>query len=286
MKELERIHASASIEYILEIYERDGGVIIEEMVPPAVINELREAADAFAKRITPGSATQGMGEDGADFVGANTVRFSSLGLITPAYFELLDNPIYASIADAVLLPNCGSYWVNTGQVMYINPGEPAQVLHRDANNWWQYVEATWPDSKEITISAMIGLDEVTEELGATRVVPGSHQEAELMRWGDSDTVPAELGPGDGLIYSGYVQHGGGANRTDRVRRALHLSYVVGWLTPEEASPIDFATDDLADQSQRVQRLLGHRSYDPRPLRGGGLWLRHVKGIVDDQPSLS
>ena len=284
MKALERIHASASLEYILEIYERDGGVIIEEMVARTLIDELRDAADAFAERVAPGSATQGLGEDGASFVGANTVRFSSLGLITPAYFELLDNPVYAAIADAVLLPNCGSYWVNTGQVMYINPGEPAQELHRDANNWWEFVKATWPNSPEITVSAMIGLDDVTEELGATRVVPGSHRETELERWVDTDTVPAELGPGDALIYSGYVQHGGGANQTDRVRRAMHLSFVVGWLTPEEASAIDFTTEDLANQSQRVQRLLGHRSYDPRPLPGGGLWLRHVKGIEDDQPS--
>jgi len=30
----------------------------------------------------------------------------------------------------------------------------------------------------------------------------------------------------------------------------------------------------------VQRLLGHRSYDPRPHLGGGLWLRNVNKIED------
>jgi hypothetical protein len=30
----------------------------------------------------------------------------------------------------------------------------------------------------------------------------------------------------------------------------------------------------------VQRLLGHRSYDPSPLKGGGLWLRHARRIED------
>lgn len=286
MKPLERIAATAPLEELLAIYARDGGLIVEEMVSRQVIDELRRAADAFAVKVAPGGATQGLGEDGKEFVGTNTVRFSSLGLVTPAYFELLDNAVYASVADAVLLPNCGSYWVNTGQVMYINPGEPAQRLHRDANNWWQLIEATWPNSPEITISAMIGLDDVTEELGATRVVPGSHKWEALERFDDSESVPAELGPGDALLYSGYVLHGGGANMTNRVRRALHLSYVAGWLTPEEASPIDFRTEDLADRSPRVQRVLGHRSYDPRPLRGGGLWLRHVKAIEDDHPAMS
>lgn len=286
MQPLERIHATAPLEKMMALYERDGGLIVEAMIPPTVIDQLRNAADTFAERVAPGSATQGLGEDGKTFVGTNTIRFSSLGLLSPAYFELLDNPVYAAIADAVLLANCGSYWVNTGQVMYINPGEPAQALHRDANNWFQLVEATWPNSPEITISAMIGLDEVTEELGATRVVPGSHRWERLDRFAESESVPAELGPGDALVYSGYVLHGGGANSTNRVRRAMHLSYVAGWLTPEEASPIDFGTEDLADQSPRVQRLLGHRSYDPRPLRGGGLWLRHVKAIEDAQSAIT
>lgn len=286
MQTLERISASAPIEHILAAYHRDGGVIVENMVPGDVVDDLRAAADSHAEQIVPGSATQGLGEDGKAFVGAATIRFSSLGLITPAFFKLLDNPVYAALADAVLLPNCGSYWVNTGQVMYINPGEPAQVLHRDANNWFQLVEATWPNSPEITVSAMIGLDDVTEELGATRVVPGSHRWEQLDRFAEAESVPAELGPGDALVYSGYVLHGGGANTTsDRVRRAMHLSYVVGWLTPEEACAIDFRTEDLAEQSAQVQRVLGHRSYDPRPLRGGGLWLRHVKAIEDNMPAV-
>jgi len=32
---------------------------------------------------------------------------------------------------------------------------------------------------------------------------------------------------------------------------------------------------------RVQRLLGHRSYAPRPQPGGGLWLRNVDLIESD-----
>ncbi len=266
---------------MLGAYERDGALIVKNMVSGAVVSDLREAVDKYASTVEPGSATQGLGEDGKEFVGARTVRFSSLGLITPAYFDLLENEVFGALADAVLLPHCGSYWVNTGQVMYINPGEPAQAQHRDADNWWPYLRDTWPDTAEVTISVIVALDEVTEELGATRVVPGSHKWRELEYWGDHPSIPAELSAGDGLVYSGRVLHGGGANRsTDGVRRALHLSFVAGWLTPEEASPLDFSAEDLAGQSPRVQRLLGHRSYDSRPHPGGGLWLRHVRAIED------
>jgi len=134
----------------------------------------------------------------------------------------------------------------------------------------------------VTISAMIGLDEVTEELGATRVVPGSHRDPALSYRSGEPSIPAELGPGDALVYSGHVFHGGGANRTaDRWRRAMHLSFVAGWLTPEEAIVLDHPFGSLADRSPRVRRLLGHGSYHPGDRPGGGLWLREVKGIDED-----
>lgn len=284
MRALERFAPDTPIETMLDTYRRDGGFIVESMFDRATIDAMRTAADRRAPAFPPGTATQGMGAAGAAFVGTNTVRFSSLAKLDDTYFDMLDNERFAAIADAVLLPHCGSYWVNTGQVMYIGPGEPAQWLHRDADNWWAYVEAAWPDVVDITLSAMIGLDEVTEELGATRVVPGSHRWAELQHRVEHPTVPAELGPGDALVYSGYVVHGGGANRTsDRWRKAMHLSFCAGWLTPEEACALDFGLGELDDRSPRVQRLLGHRSYTPMPHPGGGLWLRHVREIEADQP---
>ena len=82
-----------------------------------------------------------------------------------------------------------------------------------------------------------------------------------------------------MVYTGKTVHGGGANQTeDRWRLAMHLSFVLGWLVPEESSAIDYTDAELAERSERVQRLLGHRSYDPRPQLGGGLWLRHVDQI--------
>ncbi|MEM9201923.1 MAG: phytanoyl-CoA dioxygenase family protein [Actinomycetota bacterium] len=281
LRPLTRLPADAPLDEIMAIYRRDGGVIVEAMFDRATIDAMREAADRRAPAFPPGTATQGMGAAGAAFVGANTVRFSSLPLLDDAYFDMLDNACFAAIADAVLLPHCGSYWVNTGQIMYIGPGEQAQGLHRDAENWPQYMRSVWPDAVDITISAMIGIDDVTEELGATRVVPGSHRWTDLDDRAGHPSVPAELDPGDALIYSGYVLHGGGANQTtNRWRKAMHLSFVAGWLTPEESCALDFPLGGLDERSPRVQRLLGHRSYTPMPHPGGGLWLRHVQAIEE------
>jgi len=267
---------------MLDALAEDGGVIVEGMFATSTIRAMADAVETASVRFAPGGATQGLGQAGKPFVGANTIRFSSLGKMSPAFFEMLDNDVYRALADAILLPNCGSYWVNSGQAMLIGPGSPAQMLHRDCMNWSQYCMPLWPNCPEVTLSAMIALEDVTEELGATRVIPGSHKgEKYGESWDQAETVPAELKIGDALIYSGKVVHGGGANRTkDRWRKAMHLSFLVGWLTPEESSPIDYTDEELAHCSPRVQRVLGHRSYDPRPLFGGGLWLRHANKIED------
>ncbi len=279
---LKRLRANAAIPDMLAALAEDGGVIVEGMFPRTTIARMCEAVMDASPRFAPGGATQGVGMAGKPFVGANTIRFSSLGKISPAFFEMLDNDIYRELADATLLPSCGSYWVNSGQAMLIGPGSQAQALHRDCMNWSQHCMPLWPNCPEVTLSAMIALDDVDEALGATRVIPGSHREEVYAKhWDHADTVPAELRVGDALVYSGKVVHGGGANTTtDRWRKAMHLSFLVGWLTPEESSPIDYSDEDLAQCSPRVQRVLGHRSYDPRPLFGGGLWLRHANKIED------
>jgi len=279
---LERVRATAPLATMLDILAEDGGFVVEGIFPRATIAQMGEAIMAASAKFAPGGATQGLGKAGKPFVGANTIRFSSLGKLSPAFFDIVDNDVYAALADAVLLPNCGSYWVNTGQAMLIGPGSDAQMLHRDCMNWPQLCAPLWPNCPEVTLSAMIALERVDEQLGATRVLPKSHKAQSFVEhWDQAMTVPAELEVGDALIYTGKVVHGGGANLTaDRWRKAMHLSFIVGWLTPEESSPIDYADEELARYSPRVQRVLGHRSYDPRPHFGGGLWLRHANKIED------
>ena len=271
--ELVTFARDAPLAEMLAVFERDGGMIIRDLFPAASIDAMHSAITQQAQRTAPGSKSER--EFWRDFHGANTIRFTSLGLLSPAYFEMLENPLFGAIADAVLLPQCGSYWVNTGQAMLIGPAEPAQMLHRDCGNWGEVFKPLWPNAPEITLSTMIALEDLDEELGATRVIPGSHLWQDIDRPAQpEESVAATMSAGSGLVYSGKVFHGGGANHTsDRWRMAMHLSFVVGWLTPEEANAMEYPAELVATLSPRVQALLGFASYDPGTHRSGRLWTR-------------
>jgi ectoine hydroxylase-related dioxygenase (phytanoyl-CoA dioxygenase family) len=195
-----------------------------------------------------------------EFWGTNTKRFTRLAYRSKTFRDhLLVHPILRGVADDELGPHCASYWMNTGQAMIIGPGEKAQWLHRDADNWPLVLG---PTAKPVTVSCMFALSDFTAVGGATRVIPGSHKWDDFTRKAaDAEVTQAVMPAGSGLIYSGTVIHGGGANQTDNYwREGLHLSYVVGWLTPEEAGCVGLPEDIARTLSPIQQQLLGYRCY--------------------------
>ena len=260
----------APIDDILREIDAQGCAIVKSLISDDLLARLKDEIERYAGRVSPGSpSTQ---EKAVAFHGSNTKRFTALAARCPAFVEFMQNPTMKAWADAVLLRNCGSYWLNTGQAMLIGPGQRAQVLHRDQDNWPLFT-AMGEAAPEITVSCMLALSEFTEEIGATRVVPGTHR-GDFRRTHTADeSVPALMPPGAGLLYSGKVIHGGGANRTaDRWRYGLHMSFVAGWLCPEEASPLGVPFDIARHYPERVQQLLGYRSTSPDPQNGVQVWL--------------
>ena len=102
---LKRLAAATPIAQMLDALAEDGGVIVEGMFARSTIGQMATAVGTASARFAPGGATQGLGQAGKPFVGANTIRFSSLGRMSPAFFEMLDNDVYRALADAILLPN-------------------------------------------------------------------------------------------------------------------------------------------------------------------------------------
>ena len=84
------------------------------------------------------------------------------------------------------------------------------------------------------------------------------------------TAFAEMGAGSGMVYTGKVVHGAGANLSDELRYGMHVSFVSGYLRPEEASPLMIDRTQAADLPPRARQLLGWGSYHSDG--GGRTWL--------------
>ena len=269
MAELQVLERDAPLADVMAAYDADGGVIVRDLLSDDARRAIVDDLSAGLEDTAPGS------KSGMDlwetFHGRNTVRFCGLAARSRAFVDhALLNPVFTAVTDELLLANGADYWLNTGQVMAIGPGEPAQYLHRDENNWPEAVAA----DREVTVSCLFALSDFTRENGATVVVAGSQRRPPGLVRG-AETSPdeiayAEMPAGSGLIYSGKVIHGAGGNTTENWRYGMHVSFVVGWLRPEEASPLAVDRDRAASLPERARELLGWGAYHSEG--GGRTWL--------------
>jgi ectoine hydroxylase-related dioxygenase (phytanoyl-CoA dioxygenase family) len=63
--------------------------------------------------------------------------------------------------------------------------------------------------------------------------------------------------GSVLFYSGSVNHGGGANRTDRVRIGLNITYNLAWLRQEENQYLATPREIAQTLPVELLRLIGY-----------------------------
>ena len=276
MSALATVESTAPIGDILAIMERDGAVIVTNLLSSDLVQRLRNDLDSVTHNMHAG--TRSGDSIVEEFWGTNTKRFGRLAERSPAFIEVLTHPLMTAISNELLLENAVDWWLNSAQMMVIGPGQEAQLLHRDVNNW-PYFET--PDAPEVTVSWMLALGEFTKENGATNVVPGSHLWKDFSdRSCDHLVVQAEMAAGSGLLYAGRALHGGGANSSaNDWRMGMHVSHVVGWLTPEEALPIANPWELVKKFSPEVQRRLGWRCYEGDSVTAGRLWTIDYEDIV-------
>jgi ectoine hydroxylase-related dioxygenase (phytanoyl-CoA dioxygenase family) len=268
MPRLQEVGTADGVEAVLEALAIDGAVIVRDFLDPDVHRRFRADMEAHAAGHRTGSvADNAMVQK---FWGQRTTRFTRLAHRSAAFVDILTDPFYLSVADQVLLPHASDYWMNTGQMMIIGPGEAAQWTHRDAENWPTLCRR---DGFEVTLSCMFAISDFTAEVGATRVVPGSHLWDDYRRKAEPHEICQAVMPaGSGMIYTGRVLHSGGANTTaDEFRYGLHLSYVLAWLTPEEAGPLGADWNDVRHLSSQAQRLLGWRCSGSDDRYAARLW---------------
>jgi ectoine hydroxylase-related dioxygenase (phytanoyl-CoA dioxygenase family) len=273
-RSLQTFDRSAEFDEIMAELDTAGGVIVRDFIDRGLLDRLRGQLDSHVAASAEGAVDAAA--ERRRFWGDRTKRFSRLAARAPAFAELLDHELMHRWAERSL---AADYWLNTGQAMIVGPGEAAQVLHRDIAIW-PYILQMGAAAPEVMVSIVLALTDFTDAVGATRVIPGSHRWADFHRTpGLDEALPAEMPAGSALLYFGKTVHGAGANRTaDAWRHGVHMSFVLGWLTPEEASPIGVPWALARQYSPRVQRMLGYASPGPGPHAPPRNWLVDFRDV--------
>lgn len=268
-KTLPSVTTTTPLAEILDLVAKDGGVVIKNFLSADQIARFNAEVEKPMAALAPGSKHEH--ELIAEFHGRNTKRLTNLVNHSRTFREeILEHDLVHNLCDAKFLEESGTYWMTTAQLIEIGPGNTAQMLHRDLENWYPFV-GMGPKGPEVTVNFIIAFTDFTEENGATRVIPGSHQWEDFEDRGTPEsTIPVTMNAGDAFFYTGKVVHGGGANVTaDEYRRGLAFAFNPGFLTGEEAYPFLVDMETARQLSPRVQRILGFRSQ--YPAGSPGLW---------------
>ena len=238
------LQPSATPTEVAEVVARDGCVVVDDVVPGAVL-------DRVLDELAPWLDATPAGTD--EFSGRSTRRTGGLVARSPTCRDLVMHPLVLGVVERVLA-HARNYQLHLTQVIAIGPGESGQSIHRDQ---WAFDFFPFPRGYEVQCNTIWAMTDFTEANGATRVMPGSHTFDDGLRFTEADTEPAEMAKGSVLFYTGSLYHGGGANRSDGVRTGLNITYDVAWLRQEENQYLSVPLEVARELPDDLLRLIGY-----------------------------
>jgi ectoine hydroxylase-related dioxygenase (phytanoyl-CoA dioxygenase family) len=222
-----------------------GYVIVDRLVSP-------DHMDLIAQELAPHLAATPFGPD--SILGRRTQRTGALIARSPSARALVMDPTILAVTRR-FLAHATTFQVHLTQVIAIHPGARAQTLHQDEVAWDMF---PFPEDYHVQCNTLWAMSDYTEEMGATRVVPGSHRAGRSVEFEISQSLPAEMEKGSVLLYDGKVYHGGGENRSDRIRSAINLTYAVGWVRQEENQFLSCPPEVARTLPDDLLRLMGYQ----------------------------
>jgi hypothetical protein len=232
---------------IAKVLREDGCVIISGLVPAELMDQVTSELEPHIE------ATRG---GDTEFLGHATRRTGALIARSPSARRLVTNPTILNTLDLALGDHGSTFQIDLTQLVDIGPGEPAQMIHRDQ---WSFDNFPFPKGFEAEISTMWAVTDFTEEMGATRVIVGSHLwEEEPSEVDPALTTGAVMAKGSVLLYVGSIYHGGGANQSDVHRIGINIGYSLGWLRQEENQYLACPPEIARTLPEGLLRLMGYQ----------------------------
>jgi ectoine hydroxylase-related dioxygenase (phytanoyl-CoA dioxygenase family) len=229
---------------VAEIVTGEGAVVVDGVVSSDLL-------DSIEAELRPHLQATPLGPD--EFSGFLTRRTGSLIARSPSARQLVMHPLALGTTSKVLA-HATNFQLHLTQAISIGPGQPAQAIHKDR---WAFDFFPFPTGYEVQCNTIWALTEFTEANGATRIALGSNTADDAEAFTQGDTEPAEMERGSVLFYSGSVNHGGGANRTDQVRIGLNITYNLAWLRQEENQYLGTPREIAQTLPVELLRLMGY-----------------------------
>lgn len=264
-KALELIHYP-DLSSQLEAIERDGFVYFPSYLSLDEVAELRDCMDQT--EINQASFDHLNSPDSSRFY--EKVINNAFNR-DPLFMSFLDKPGIIELAEAIHGEDCHVI----GMTAWITgPGRPDQQLHVDWLPLSLPADVLADPRVKVPIfitTAHFYLDDLTEELGPTQFIPGSHASGRKpdgdMSWQGVEPHNIMCKAGDALVFRSEVWHRGTANTSNQVRYLLQVHYAQRMITqkyPPYLNKFQFDGTLLAQATPRQRRLMGdHRksNYD-------------------------
>lgn len=175
-----------------------------------------------------------------------------------SFLELLERNVLGEMVDEYF----GSKWILNSFGGVINqPSRPSYVcnVHRDVR--------FFTGSLPVMLNMLIMLDDFTLSNGATYLLSGSHRRAEKptdeLFFEQADRAVGSRG--SILLFDASVWHAAGLNRTERVRRALTLTFTKSCFKQQLDYCRLIGYDQIAASSPHLKQVLGFNARVPANL---------------------
>ncbi|KAL2870541.1 phytanoyl-CoA dioxygenase family protein [Aspergillus lucknowensis] len=273
MPSVQRIPYSAPREEFIDALKKDGCVIVQNFTTLETLEQARLEVEPYLNQ-------EENSKVGALNGGTKTCT-RLIGRSKTVREQFFSDPLYQDLAEEFLAIKTTNWYneepstnithplLSIAITMDIRPGAPAQKLHRDDKNHHARharVE-TYHENRDMLLGLFVPGCDTTKEIGATRIVPGSHlwgdEKPDFGSDGNKGVVDAELKAGEAFIMLGSLYHGGGHFSAKEGNRMVHIMFMCGGVyRQEEISYLSYPIEDVRTYSKLVQQRLGWQQSEP------------------------
>lgn len=228
-------------------FEEQGFLVIEEALPPKMVEELVSVVDWVDTRHRQ---TKGLGPH-------DKLSVNDFLMCDDLFLELLDWPRVFPKIWGILGWNIQVYHLHLSVVPPGGKKGSTMEWHQDSDRLNRELE-TDPRPRVSVKAAFFLSDTTAADRGNFCIIPGSHLWNNLDLAADGDTMPdnalsIQVKPGTAVIFDRRLWHRGTPNRSEVPRKVLFYGYSYRWLRPR----CDLTVSHLMKRIDPIrQQLLG------------------------------